>query len=87
MTDAEWAAIRPWLPVRAWLQGRGGQPEGCCHRQMLDAVRYLVAGGCPGGRCPRISPIGAGLLRLLPPPARARADHRVPRRREEGAGP
>ncbi|GGX30747.1 hypothetical protein GCM10010341_60170 [Streptomyces noursei] len=60
MTDAEWAAIRPWPPVPAWLQGRGGQPEGCCHRQMLDAVRYLVASGCPGGRCPRISPTGAG---------------------------
>ncbi|MGW2510403.1 transposase, partial [Streptomyces scopuliridis] len=23
MTDAEWAAIRPLLPVPAWLQGRG----------------------------------------------------------------
>jgi hypothetical protein len=32
-------------PVPAWLQGRGGQPEGYCHRQMLDAIRYLVAGG------------------------------------------
>ncbi|MFE0517010.1 transposase [Streptomyces sp. NPDC058964] len=29
----------------AWLQGRGGQPEGYCHRQLLDAIRYLVAGG------------------------------------------
>lgn len=45
MTDAEWAAIRPLLPVPAWLQGQGGQPEGYCHRQMVDAVRYLVAGG------------------------------------------
>ncbi|MEU9444352.1 transposase [Streptomyces sp. NPDC048304] len=45
MTDAEWAAIRPLLPVPAWLQGRGGQPEGYCHRQLLDAIRYLVAGG------------------------------------------
>ncbi len=45
MTDAEWAAIRPLFPVPAWLQGRGGQPEGHCHRQMLDAIRYLVAGG------------------------------------------
>ncbi|MFE5110628.1 IS5 family transposase [Streptomyces sp. NPDC056663] len=45
MSDAEWAAIRPLLPVPAWLQGRGGQPEGYCHRQMLDAIRYLVAGG------------------------------------------
>ncbi|MET8209567.1 IS5 family transposase [Streptomyces sp. NPDC005373] len=45
MTDAEWAAIRPLLPTPVWLEGRGGQPEGYCHRQMLDAIRYLVAGG------------------------------------------
>ncbi|WP_242438975.1 transposase [Streptomyces sp. CB00455] len=45
MTDAEWAAVRPLLPVPAWVQGRGGQPEGYCHRQMLDAIRYLVADG------------------------------------------
>ncbi|THA28393.1 transposase, partial [Streptomyces sp. A1547] len=45
MTDAEWAVVRPLLPVPAWLQGRGGQPEGYCHCQMIDAVRYLVAGG------------------------------------------
>ena len=42
MTDAEWAAIRPLLPVPAWLQGRGGQPEGYCHRQMLVASRRVV---------------------------------------------
>ncbi|MET7481230.1 IS5 family transposase [Streptomyces sp. NPDC005648] len=45
MTDAEWAAVRPLLPVPVWLQGRGGRPEGYCHRQMLDAIRYRVAGG------------------------------------------
>ncbi|MCD9904311.1 transposase [Streptomyces sp. MT29] len=33
------------MPVPAWLEGRGGQPEGYCHRSMLDAIRYLVAGG------------------------------------------
>jgi len=27
------------------MEGRGGQPESYCHRQMVDAVRYLVAGG------------------------------------------
>ncbi|WP_370254521.1 transposase [Streptomyces sp. V4I8] len=27
------------------MEGRGGQPEGCCDRQLLDAIRYLVAGG------------------------------------------
>ncbi|GGV74278.1 DDE transposase [Streptomyces longisporoflavus] len=45
MTDAEWETIRPLLPVPAWLEGRGGQPEGYCHRQMLDAVRYLLDNG------------------------------------------
>ncbi|MFJ2095532.1 IS5 family transposase [Streptomyces sp. NPDC087901] len=45
MTDAEWVVVRPLLPVPAWLEGRGGQPEGYCHRAMLDAIRYLVAGG------------------------------------------
>lgn len=45
MTDGEWAEVRAALPVPAWLEGRGGQPEGYCHRQMVDAVRYLVAGG------------------------------------------
>ncbi|WP_225840632.1 IS5 family transposase [Streptomyces sp. NK08204] len=45
MTDAEWAEVRASLPVPPWLEGRGGRPEGYCHRQMVDAVRYLVAGG------------------------------------------
>lgn len=30
MTDAEWAVVRPLLPVPGWLQGRGGQPEAYC---------------------------------------------------------
>lgn len=45
MSDAEWAVVRDALPVPGWLEGRGGQPESYCHRQMVDAVRYLVAGG------------------------------------------
>jgi transposase len=45
MTDTEWSAVRDLLPVPPWLEGRGGQPEGYCHRQMIDAVRYLIAGG------------------------------------------
>lgn len=36
---------RPLLPVPAWFQGRGGRPEGYCHRQQLDAIRHVVAGG------------------------------------------
>jgi transposase len=45
MTDAQWAAVRPLLPVPGWLQGRGGQPEAYCHRAMLDAIHYLVDNG------------------------------------------
>jgi transposase len=45
MTDAEWAAVRPLLPVPAWMEGRGGRPEGYCHRQMIDAIRYVVDNG------------------------------------------
>ncbi|MCX4539139.1 IS5 family transposase [Streptomyces sp. NBC_01565] len=45
MTDAEWAVVRDAMPVPAWLEGRGGQSESYCHRQLVDAVRYLVAGG------------------------------------------
>lgn len=45
MSDAEWAVVRDALPMPAWLEGRGGQPEGYCHRQMLDAVRYTVDNG------------------------------------------
>ncbi|MFG2919855.1 IS5 family transposase [Kitasatospora sp. NPDC048298] len=45
MTDAEWAAVRDLLPVPAWMSGRGGRPEGYCHRQLLDAIRYLVDNG------------------------------------------
>ncbi|MGY4903158.1 transposase [Streptomyces sp. 900116325] len=35
LTDAEWVIVRPLLPVPAWLNGRGGRPEGFCHRQIL----------------------------------------------------
>ncbi|MEU2135460.1 IS5 family transposase [Streptomyces sp. NPDC018352] len=45
MTNAEWTAVRPLLPVPAWLNGRSGRPDSYCHRQLLDAIRYLVAGG------------------------------------------
>ncbi|MFD5123646.1 IS5 family transposase [Streptomyces sp. NPDC058385] len=45
MSNAEWAALRLLLPTPAWLDKKGGRPESYCHRQMLDAIRYLVAGG------------------------------------------
>ncbi|GGX45730.1 hypothetical protein GCM10010341_79380 [Streptomyces noursei] len=58
--DAEWVAVRLLPPVPDWLQGRGGQPEGYCHRQMLDAIRYLVVGGTCWRAMPADFPSGAG---------------------------
>jgi transposase len=45
MSYAEWAEVRSAMPVPAWLAKRGGRPEAHCHRDMLDAVRYLVDNG------------------------------------------
>ncbi|MEU0820259.1 IS5 family transposase [Streptomyces mirabilis] len=44
MTDAQ-SVVRDALPEPAWMEGRGGQPEGYCHRQMLDAVFYVTDNG------------------------------------------
>jgi hypothetical protein len=41
MTEAEWQVIRAVLPVPAWLEGRGGRPEGFCHRQMIDQCHVV----------------------------------------------
>ncbi|MFF8642721.1 transposase [Streptomyces sp. NPDC015345] len=56
MTDAEWAVVREALPVPAWQEGRGGQPEGYCHRQMLDAIRYVTDNGIKWRAMPCDSP-------------------------------
>ncbi|MFJ9179435.1 IS5 family transposase [Streptomyces sp. NPDC102360] len=56
MTDAEWQVVRAALPVPAWLHGRGGRPEGFCHRVMLDAVRYVVDNGVKWANLPRDFP-------------------------------
>ena len=45
MTDGEWAQVKASMPVPAWLEGRGRRPEAYCHREMVDAVRYLVDNG------------------------------------------
>jgi transposase len=45
MTEAEWQVVRAALPVPAWLEGRGGRPEGYCHRIMIDTVRFVVDNG------------------------------------------
>ena len=45
MSDAEWAG-RPAVAAVAGLAPRAGagSPQGYCHRQLLDAIRYLVDG-------------------------------------------
>ncbi|WP_245607793.1 transposase [Streptomyces prunicolor] len=43
MSDAEWASVRDLLPVPGWLAGRGGRPEGYCHRQMIDQCNEVKA--------------------------------------------
>ena len=45
MSDAEWAEVRAAMPVPAWLEGKGGHPEAYCHREMVDAVRYVADNG------------------------------------------
>ncbi|WP_234338058.1 IS5 family transposase [Streptomyces sp. NRRL WC-3725] len=52
MTEAEWQVIRAVLPVPAWLEGRGGRPEGFCRRQMIDAVRYVADHGVKWANLP-----------------------------------
>ncbi|WP_329460568.1 IS5 family transposase [Streptomyces sp. NBC_01497] len=45
LTGTEWREICPLLAVPGWPEGRGGRPEGYCHRQMLDAVFYVLDNG------------------------------------------
>jgi transposase len=37
--------VRDAMPIPAWLERGRGRPESYCHRQMLDAVFYLLDGG------------------------------------------
>jgi len=45
-TDAEWALIRPLLPVPACQTTAGGRPEANCRRAVVDAIRYVIHNGC-----------------------------------------
>ncbi|MFI1506260.1 hypothetical protein [Streptomyces sp. NPDC020597] len=60
MTDVEWAEVRAAMPVPAWLLKRGGRPEAYCHREMPDAVRYLVDNG--GRALVHACALGAGTI-------------------------
>ncbi|WP_188302688.1 transposase [Streptomyces sp. CBMA123] len=56
MSAAEWAVVRDAVPVLAWLEGRGGQPEGYCHRQTVDAVLHLIPDGIAWREVPKDLP-------------------------------
>ncbi len=41
--DAERLGGRGHRPAPVWMNGRGGQPEGYCRWQTIDAIHYLAA--------------------------------------------
>ncbi|MDX3434216.1 IS5 family transposase [Streptomyces sp. ME01-18a] len=45
MRNTEWASVRDMIPKPAWADGQGGRPEEYCHRDILDAIRYVVDNG------------------------------------------
>ncbi len=95
-TDAAWAQVRQLIPVPAWMVGRGGRPEGYCHRVIVDAILYVVDNGIKrdqmAGAAGRLSGVGRGLP-VLPSLARPGSDRpaarpaapRGPRRRRPRA--
>src|SRR5918993_3215268 len=63
LSDEEWTYIEPHLPV----PGAPGRPRLHTLREVLDAIFYIVRGGCawrlrlaaaPGGCCPTTSLLG-----------------------------
>ena len=58
-------AIRPLIPLPAWMGGRGGRPEGYCHREMIDAVRYLIDNGIKWRAMPRDFPGWVAVYRFF----------------------
>ena len=65
LTDAQWAAIAPLIPIPAWIRGRGGRPEGYCHREMIDAVLYVDDNGTKWRALPVDFPEWAAVYRFF----------------------
>ena len=65
LTDAQWAVIAPMIPVPAWMTGRGGRPESYCHREMIDAVAYLVDNGTKWRALPSDFPAWPAVYRFF----------------------
>ena len=65
LTDAQWAVLAPLIPVPGWIRGRGGRPEGYCHREMIDAVLYLDDNGTKWRALPIDFPEWAAVYRFF----------------------
>jgi transposase len=65
LTDDQWAAIVALIPIPAWIGGRGGRPEGYCHREMIDAVLYLDDNGTKWRALPVDFPEWAAVYRFF----------------------
>jgi putative transposase len=46
LTDEQWAALEPLLPVMLCGTPLGGRPEKHCRRAMVDALFYVLDAGC-----------------------------------------
>ncbi len=56
MTDEEWAALEPALPVMLCGTPLGGRPEKHSRRTMIDAMFYIDDNGCKWRALPRDYP-------------------------------
>ena len=65
LADAQWAVLAPLIPVPGWIRGRGGRPEGYCHREMIDAVLYVDDNGAKWRALPVDFPEWAAVCRFL----------------------
>jgi transposase len=65
LTDGQWAVIAPLIPVPAWIGGRGGRPEGYCHREMIDAMLYVDDNGTKWRALPTDFPDWAAAYRFF----------------------
>jgi hypothetical protein len=62
MTDAQWALLRPLLPLPGNTAGRGGRNEKHRRRMVLDAIFYVVRGGIAWAQLPSDFPPHARAL-------------------------
>jgi transposase len=66
LSDAEWALIEPFMPVRKLL----GRPRETDLRAVLDAILYIARSGCQWRMLPKDFP---PCTNAIPPPSRVRS--------------